>query len=96
VDSLFCHPDEHSRDLRSRSVPGSECLAKDKIAVDAPVLNDASEQFAKKFDMSVTRHISTQPGGPKLRCVWNDTVRAPSSRLLSIGELEAQIAKIEA
>jgi len=74
----------------------SQRLAKDKLTVDAPVLNDTSEQLAKKMDASVTQHISRQPGGSRLRCVWNDTARSPSPRLLTVPDLLHEISTLEA
>jgi hypothetical protein len=70
-------------------------LAKDKIDPKAKLLNDCSEELAKKFDAGVQRELSARPGGQRMRCIWNDTVRSPSPRLLSIATLHEEITKIE-
>jgi hypothetical protein len=70
-------------------------LAKDKIDPKSKMLDDASEALAKKFDAGVQRELSARPGGQRMRCIWNDTVRSPSPRLLSIATLGEEISKIE-
>jgi hypothetical protein len=70
-------------------------LVQDKIDPKSKMLDDLSEMLAKKFDASVQKQLSVQPGGPRLRCIWNDTVRSPSPRLLSIETLREEISKIE-
>lgn len=69
-------------------------LAKDKIESNAPLLTDMSERLAHTIDANVVRQLSSRQGG-KLRCVWNDTVKVPSPRLMSLPELNAEIKTLE-
>lgn len=47
---------------------------------------DASEQLAAFLNNDVTRKISAQPKGAKLRAIWNCSTPSPSSRLYSVAE----------
>lgn len=69
-------------------------LAKDKIEANAPLLNDLSERLAQQLDTNVVRQLSSRQGG-KLRCVWNDTVKIPSPRLMTLAELNGEIKTLE-
>lgn len=50
---------------------------------------DASEKLAAFLNNDVTRQISAQPNGVKLRAIWNDSVPAPSPRLYTVPEFLA-------
>jgi hypothetical protein len=56
---------------------------------------DISEALATALNSNVTKQISAQPKGPKLRVIWNDTVPAPSSRLYSVAEFLREISPRE-
>jgi len=45
-----------------------------------------SDALAAALNADVTKRISAQPRGSKLRVIWNDTVPAPSPRLYSVAE----------
>lgn len=47
---------------------------------------DVSEQLANFLNSDVTKRISAQPKGAKLRVIWNDSAPAPSPRLYSVAE----------
>lgn len=65
----------------------SERLKKAGLTPESPACKDISEQLAASLDQSVTKQLSAQRQGPKLRCIWSDErVPAPSARLLTIAE----------
>lgn len=61
---------------------------------ESPALKDVSEQLAAGLDQSVTKQLSAQRQGAKLRCVWSDgKVACPSSRLLTVSDFVALFPK---
>lgn len=59
-----------------------------KVTTDS----DTSEQLAAFLNNDVTRKISAQPSGVKLRVIWNDSTPAPSPRLYTVPEFLAGFA----
>lgn len=53
---------------------------------------DVSEQLAAFLNHDVTRKISAQPNGAKLRAVWNCSTPSPSPRLYTVPEFLASFA----
>lgn len=72
-------------------------LAARKLTPDSPAVKDTSERLAMSLDADVTKKISAQPRGNKMRVIWNDpAVAPPSNRLYTINEFlqEAAIDEI--
>lgn len=63
-----------------------ERLLAKKLTPDSPQAKDTSERLAAAIDADLTKKISKQPTGSKLRVIWNDTVKPPSSRLYTLSE----------
>lgn len=62
-----------------------------KMDANSPQLRDMSEQLASRLDQQVIDLVRRQPMGEKLRVVWNDSVPAPSRRLLTVEEFKAMV-----
>lgn len=64
------------------------------ITPESPALKDVSEQLAAGLDQSVTKQLSAQRQGAKLRCIWSDDkVACPSPRLLTVPDFVAMFPK---
>jgi hypothetical protein len=70
-----------------------ERLVTKKLTPDSPQVKDVSEQLAMSIDADLTKKISAQPTGSKLRVVWNDTAKSPSGRLYTLNEWLARANK---
>lgn len=57
-----------------------------------PKRKGANDGLAAAFDQDVTRKISAEREGKRLRCVWSDVVAPPSPRLLSIDQFCQEVA----
>lgn len=64
-----------------------------RVTVTNP--KDVSEALATALNANVTKQISAQPKGSKLRVIWNDTISSPSSRMYSVAEFLREIAPSE-
>lgn len=57
------------------------------LSPDSPEAKDTSELLAAGIDISVSRELSKNPRGPKLRAIWSDeNVACPSPRIYTIPE----------
>jgi hypothetical protein len=56
---------------------------------------DVSEALATALNSNVTKQISAQPKGSKLRVIWNDTISSPSARMYSVAEFLREISPSE-
>lgn len=70
----------------------SKRLATKKLTPASKELNDISEQMAARMDRQITRMLSTDPKGPKIRCIWNDDAPCPSSRLFTLNEFLSEVS----
>lgn len=62
-------------------------LAERKLKSDSPELADVSEQLATNLNADLTRKLSANKNGPRMRVVWSDSaVPPPSPRLYSLEE----------
>lgn len=72
----------------------AERLKNAGLTPESPACKDISEQLAAGLDQSVTKQLSAQPKGAKLRCIWSDDkVACPSPRLLTISEFVTMFPK---
>lgn len=53
---------------------------------------DTSEALAAHLNNDVTRKISAQPNGAKLRVIWNDSASPPSPRLYTVPQYLQELA----
>jgi hypothetical protein len=70
-------------------------LTKRGLAENSPALRDESERLAAFLDGDVTKKISGNAGGGRLRVIWNDNVvKPPSNRLHTLDQFlqEAAVA----
>jgi hypothetical protein len=67
-------------------------LAAKKLTPASKELADVSEQMATKMDRGITHMLSTDPKGPKIRCVWNDDAPCPSPRLFTLNEFLQEVS----
>lgn len=69
-----------------------ETRSKRMVPGHKPTVADA---LASALNADVTKRISAQPRGAKLRVIWNDTVPSPSPRLYSVAEFLASLTPPE-
>jgi len=63
-----------------------ERLVTKNLTPDSSQVRDYSEQLAAGIDADLTKKISKQPTGSKLRVIWNDSTKPPSPRLYTLSE----------
>lgn len=72
----------------------AERLKNAGMTPESPAIKDLSESMAIALNQSVTKQLSAQRQGAKLRCIWSDDkVACPSPRLLTVSEFVAMFPK---
>lgn len=64
--------------------------------VNRPKRKNINDGLAAALDQDVTKKISQNRQGDKLRCIWSDVVAPPSSRVLTVAEWLQEIAILAA
>lgn len=59
-------------------------LAEKKLDAKSPEALDTSEKLAADLNADLTKKLSAQKHGPKMRVVWSDSAPPPSSRLYTV------------
>jgi hypothetical protein len=54
----------------------------------------ANDWLAAQFDKDVIAKLSAQRAGPRMKCIWSDTVAPPSSRLFTLDQWLAEIGTL--
>jgi hypothetical protein len=65
------------------------------LSVNSPKLRDTSEKLALELDRRTVEAIQTQPVGPKLKVIWNDSRPSPCERLQTLEQFQAYLENQE-
>lgn len=70
-------------------------LAERGLNPNSPEVKDTSEKLASDLNADLTKKLSAQKGGNKMRVVWSDSVvSSPSSRLYTVEEFVSMSKKL--